>query len=178
MRRSNISSCYPEIDDTQYQSSAVNPSEQSKMSLLSRILTQCPFVSDFVFSAKSGDTSNVLHRRSHLSRIFTLRIIFHTHICAVRTQPNQVLNVRQSPEMFQESIDELKSHLKDKIAPFGVDIKWAAVLGRQITTTQTVNVLLDIIINSGAALFVSDFNFPSVQCLCEQYTGAGADLHH
>ncbi|OJA08850.1 hypothetical protein AZE42_10408 [Rhizopogon vesiculosus] len=30
--------------------------------------------------------------------------------------------VRQSPKMLQESINELKSHLEDKKAPFGVDL--------------------------------------------------------
>lgn len=30
--------------------------------------------------------------------------------------------VRQSPKMLQESINELKSHLEDKTAPFGVDL--------------------------------------------------------
>ena len=30
--------------------------------------------------------------------------------------------VRQSPKFLQGSIDELKSHLEDKEAPFGVDL--------------------------------------------------------
>lgn len=30
--------------------------------------------------------------------------------------------VRQSPKMLQDNIDELKSHLEDKNAPFGVDL--------------------------------------------------------
>jgi NAD(P)H-dependent flavin oxidoreductase YrpB (nitropropane dioxygenase family) len=30
--------------------------------------------------------------------------------------------VRQSPKMLQETINELKSHLEDKKAPFGVDL--------------------------------------------------------
>lgn len=30
--------------------------------------------------------------------------------------------VRQSPKFLQGSIDELKSHLEDKNAPFGVDL--------------------------------------------------------
>ncbi|KAG1836862.1 hypothetical protein F4604DRAFT_2045223 [Suillus subluteus] len=45
--------------------------------------------------------------------------------------------------MFQESIDELKSHLKDKIASFGVDIKWAAVLRRQITPERVLICIID-----------------------------------
>ena len=30
--------------------------------------------------------------------------------------------LRQSPKMLQQSIDDLKSHLEDKNAPFGVDL--------------------------------------------------------
>ena len=30
--------------------------------------------------------------------------------------------VRQSPKILQDNIDELKSHLEDKNAPFGVDL--------------------------------------------------------
>lgn len=30
--------------------------------------------------------------------------------------------VRQSPKMLQDSIDQIKSHLEDKNAPFGVDL--------------------------------------------------------
>ena len=30
--------------------------------------------------------------------------------------------VRQSPKMLQDNIDELKSHLEDPNAPFGVDL--------------------------------------------------------
>lgn len=30
--------------------------------------------------------------------------------------------LRQNPKMLQESINEIKSHLEDKNAPFGVDL--------------------------------------------------------
>ena len=30
--------------------------------------------------------------------------------------------LRQSPKMLQQSIDDIKSHLEDKCAPFGVDL--------------------------------------------------------
>ena len=30
--------------------------------------------------------------------------------------------LRQSPKMLQQSIDDIKSHLEDKNAPFGVDL--------------------------------------------------------
>lgn len=30
--------------------------------------------------------------------------------------------IRQSPKMLQDSIDQIKSHLEDKDAPFGVDL--------------------------------------------------------
>ena len=30
--------------------------------------------------------------------------------------------IRQSPKMLQESIDEIKRNLKDRDAPFGVDL--------------------------------------------------------
>lgn len=42
--------------------------------------------------------------------------------------------VRQSPKMLQRSIDELKGHLEDKNAPFGVDLLLPQVGGNSRKT--------------------------------------------
>lgn len=78
--------------------------------------------------------------------------------------------VRQSPKMLQESINELKSHLEDKTAPFGVDLLLPQVGGSARKTNYDytggqLDVLLDIIINSGAALFVSAVGVPPKQAV-------------
>ncbi|OAX40496.1 2-nitropropane dioxygenase [Rhizopogon vinicolor AM-OR11-026] len=73
--------------------------------------------------------------------------------------------LRQSPKMLQESINELKSHLEDKKAPFGVDLLLPQVGGNARKTNYDytngqLNELLDVIINSGATLFVSAVGVP------------------
>jgi len=73
--------------------------------------------------------------------------------------------VRQSPKMLQECINELKSQLEDKDAPFGVDLLLPQVGGNARKTNYDytngqLNELLDIIITSGAALFVSAVGVP------------------
>lgn len=73
--------------------------------------------------------------------------------------------VRQSPKMLQHSIDELKSHLEDKNAPFGVDLLLPQVGGNARKTNYDythgkLDDLLDIVINSGAALFVAAVGVP------------------
>ncbi|KAG1749048.1 2-nitropropane dioxygenase [Suillus paluster] len=73
--------------------------------------------------------------------------------------------VRLSPKILQQTIDELKSYLEDKNAPFGVDLLLPQVGGNARKTNYDytngqLNELLDIIINSGAALFVSAIGVP------------------
>ncbi|KAJ7273246.1 Nitronate monooxygenase-domain-containing protein [Mycena rebaudengoi] len=73
--------------------------------------------------------------------------------------------VRQSPKFLKGSIDELKSHLEDKNAPFGVDLLLPQVGGsarktnRDYTGGQLAE-LLDVIISGGAALFVCAVGVP------------------
>ncbi|KAK1217495.1 hypothetical protein PQX77_019846 [Marasmius sp. AFHP31] len=67
--------------------------------------------------------------------------------------------VRQSPKFLKGSIEELKSHLEDKNAPFGVDLLLPQVGGnaRKTNTDYTdgqLPELLDVIIQGGAKLFV------------------------
>ena len=94
--------------------------------------------------------------------------------------------VRQSPKMLQESINELKSHLENKDAPFGIDLLIPQVGGNarktnvsDVTTnecrlfTRSINTILqydytegrlseltDVIIKSKAALFVCAVGVP------------------
>jgi len=73
--------------------------------------------------------------------------------------------VRQSPKMLQRSIDELKSYLEDKNAPFGVDLLLPQVGGDARKTNYDytngqLDELLDVIIKSKAALFVSAVGVP------------------
>jgi len=73
--------------------------------------------------------------------------------------------VRQSPKFLQGSIDELKSHLEDINAPFGVDLLLPQVGGsarktnRDYTNGQLPE-LIDVIIKSGASLFVCAVGVP------------------
>jgi NAD(P)H-dependent flavin oxidoreductase YrpB (nitropropane dioxygenase family) len=46
--------------------------------------------------------------------------------------------VRQNPKMLQESINELKSHLEDKNAPFGIDLLLPQVGGNARKTNVCV----------------------------------------
>ncbi|PLN77813.1 2-nitropropane dioxygenase [Aspergillus taichungensis] len=68
--------------------------------------------------------------------------------------------VGYTPEMLQEQVDELKSYLNDKNAPFGVDLLLPQVGGSARKTNYDytkgkLNELVDIVIKSGARLFVS-----------------------
>lgn len=73
--------------------------------------------------------------------------------------------VGYSPEMLKEQIDELKSYLNDKNAPFGVDLLLPQVgNGARATnydyTKGKLNELIDIVIAEKAALFVSAVGIP------------------
>ncbi|KAL1885877.1 hypothetical protein Plec18167_001373 [Paecilomyces lecythidis] len=68
--------------------------------------------------------------------------------------------VGYTPEMLKEQITELKSYLTDKNAPFGVDLLLPQVGGSARKTNYDytkgkLNELIEIIIESGAKLFVS-----------------------
>ncbi|KAH9854086.1 2-nitropropane dioxygenase [Lenzites betulinus] len=73
--------------------------------------------------------------------------------------------VRQSPKILQDNIDELKSHLEDPNAPFGVDLLIPQV-GRNARKTNydytkgQLPLLTDVIIKSGAKLFVCAVGVP------------------
>lgn len=67
--------------------------------------------------------------------------------------------VRQSPKFMRGSIEELKSHLEDKNAPFGVDLLLPQVGGNARKTNKDYTdgqlpELIDVIIEGGAKLFV------------------------
>ncbi|KAH7926294.1 2-nitropropane dioxygenase [Leucogyrophana mollusca] len=73
--------------------------------------------------------------------------------------------VRQSPKMLQESINELKSHLESKDAPFGVDLLLPQVGGSARKTNYDytkgqLSELVDVIIKSKASLFVCAIGVP------------------
>ncbi|KAG6832709.1 hypothetical protein H0H92_012281 [Tricholoma furcatifolium] len=73
--------------------------------------------------------------------------------------------VRQSPKFLQGSIDELKSHLEDKNAPFGVDLLLPQVGGNARKTNRDYTdgqlpQLIDVIIKSKASLFVCAVGVP------------------
>mmetsp|Transcript_37180 Transcript_37180/g.72093 ORF Transcript_37180/g.72093 Transcript_37180/m.72093 type:complete len:360 (-) Transcript_37180:75-1154(-) len=73
--------------------------------------------------------------------------------------------VNYTPEMLQETIDDLKADLKDKNAPFGVDLLLPKVGGGARATNYDYTKgqlpeLMDIIIKSGAKLFVSAVGVP------------------
>ncbi|KAI1336281.1 2-nitropropane dioxygenase [Xylariaceae sp. FL0016] len=70
-----------------------------------------------------------------------------------------------SPEMLKEQIDEMKSYMHDKNAPFGIDLLLPQVGGNARKTNYDytkgkLNQLVDIIIESGAKLFVSAVGVP------------------
>ncbi|KAF1960868.1 oxidoreductase-like protein [Byssothecium circinans] len=70
-----------------------------------------------------------------------------------------------TPDMLREQIAELKSFLTDKSAPFGVDLLLPQVGGSARKTNYDytkgkLNELADIIIESGAKLFVSAVGVP------------------
>merc|ERR1712230_213234 len=73
--------------------------------------------------------------------------------------------VGYTPDMLREQIAELKSFLTDKNAPFGVDLLLPQVGGSARKTNYDytkgkLNELVDIIIDSGAKLFVSAVGVP------------------
>ncbi|KAI9375326.1 2-nitropropane dioxygenase [Aspergillus egyptiacus] len=73
--------------------------------------------------------------------------------------------VGYTPEMLREQVAELKSYLNDKNAPFGVDLLLPQVGGSARKTNYDytkgkLNELVDIIIESGAKLFVSAVGVP------------------
>ncbi|GAW05815.1 2-nitropropane dioxygenase [Lentinula edodes] len=73
--------------------------------------------------------------------------------------------VRQSPKFMRGSIEELKSHLEDKNAPFGVDLLLPQVGGNARKTNKDYTdgqlpELIDVIIEGGAKLFVCAVGVP------------------
>jgi len=73
--------------------------------------------------------------------------------------------VGYTPDMLREQVAELKSYLNDKNAPFGVDLLLPQVGGSARKTNYDytkgkLNELVDIIIDSGAKLFVSAVGVP------------------
>ncbi|KAK4130218.1 NPD-domain-containing protein [Trichocladium antarcticum] len=73
--------------------------------------------------------------------------------------------INYTPEMLKDQIDELKEHLTDKNAPFGVDLLLPQVGGNARKTNYDytkgkLDLLVDIIIESGAKLFVSAVGVP------------------
>ncbi|KAF7552100.1 hypothetical protein G7Z17_g4528 [Cylindrodendrum hubeiense] len=73
--------------------------------------------------------------------------------------------ISYTPTMLREQINELKSFLIDKKAPFGVDLLLPQVGGNARKTNYDytkgkLSELIDIIIDSGAALFVSAVGVP------------------
>ena len=67
--------------------------------------------------------------------------------------------------MLKEQIDELKEGLKDKKAPFGVDLLLPQVGGSARKTNYDythgqLDELIDVIIDSGTTLFVSAVGVP------------------
>ncbi|CDO70759.1 hypothetical protein BN946_scf184798.g74 [Trametes cinnabarina] len=73
--------------------------------------------------------------------------------------------VRQSPRMLEDNINELKSHLEDKNAPFGVDLLIPQVGGNARKTNYDYSkgqlpLLTEVIIKGGAKLFVCAVGVP------------------
>ncbi|KAF5358039.1 hypothetical protein D9756_001723 [Leucocoprinus leucothites] len=75
--------------------------------------------------------------------------------------------VRQSPKFLQGSIDEIKAHLEDKNAPFGVDLLIPQVGGNARKTNASKDYtngqlpeLIDVIVRNKAALFVCAVGVP------------------
>jgi len=73
--------------------------------------------------------------------------------------------VGYTPDMLREQIAELKGYLNDKNAPFGVDLLLPQVGGSARKTNYDytkgkLNDLVDIVIDSGAKLFVSAVGVP------------------
>ncbi|KAJ5556271.1 hypothetical protein N7513_002110 [Penicillium frequentans] len=85
--------------------------------------------------------------------------------------------VGYTPDMLREQVAELKSYLNDKNAPFGVDLLLPQVGGSARKTNYDytkgkLNELVDIIIESGAKLFVSAVGVPPKTAV-DKLHGAG-----
>src|SRR5579871_4879205 len=81
-----------------------------------------------------------------------------------------------TPKMLQEQIDELKSGLKDKNGPFGVDLLIPQVGGNARKTNYDythghLDELIEVIIKSGTTLFVCAVGVPPKQVI-ERLHGA------
>ncbi|KAJ7771754.1 2-nitropropane dioxygenase [Mycena metata] len=73
--------------------------------------------------------------------------------------------VKQSPKFLKHSIEELKSHLEDKNAPFGVDLLLPQIGGSARKTNKDYTdgqlpALIDVIIEGKPALFVCAVGVP------------------
>lgn len=73
--------------------------------------------------------------------------------------------VNYTPDMLRDQIAELKEHLADKKAPFGVDLLLPQVGGNARKTNYDytkgkLDELIDVVIESGAKLFVSAVGVP------------------
>jgi NAD(P)H-dependent flavin oxidoreductase YrpB (nitropropane dioxygenase family) len=73
--------------------------------------------------------------------------------------------IRQSPHILKGSIEELKSYLEDKNAPFGVDLLIPQIGGNARKTNADYTKgqlpeLIDVIIQGGAKLFVCAVGVP------------------
>ena len=71
----------------------------------------------------------------------------------------------QSPRILKGSIEELKSYLEDKNAPFGVDLLISQIGGSARKTNSDYTKgqlpeLIDVIIQGGAKLFVCAVGVP------------------
>lgn len=85
--------------------------------------------------------------------------------------------VQYSPKMLREQIAELKNFLDDKNAPFGVDLLIPQIGGGARATNHDytqgkLDELIDIIIESGAKLFVCAVGIPP-KSIVEKLHGAG-----
>ncbi|RYP91813.1 hypothetical protein DL770_002069 [Monosporascus sp. CRB-9-2] len=70
-----------------------------------------------------------------------------------------------TPQMLKEQIDEMKSYMHDKNAPFGIDLLIPQVGGNARKTNYDytkgkLNELIDVVIESGCKLFVSAVGVP------------------
>jgi len=82
--------------------------------------------------------------------------------------------------MLKEQIDELKEGLKDKNAPFGVDLLLPQVGGNARKTNYDythgqLDELINVIIDSGTKLFVSAVGVPNRQVV-DQLHKAGIPI--
>jgi len=73
--------------------------------------------------------------------------------------------IRQSPKVLRQNIEEIKTFLEDKNAPFGVDLLLPQVGGSARKTNYDytngqLDELIDVIIKGGAALFVCAVGVP------------------